>query len=80
MDAAYAGAIAPAQMRDVYVMQTRSKERSNADILLLAMRNIWPHDPVGRLKEAGFDCHRRRSIWRVMGRPRGLLRRRVTGP
>jgi hypothetical protein len=63
---AYAGAIAPGQTRDFYVMQTRSEERSNADILLLAMRNIWPLDPIGPLKEAGFDGHCRRPIWRVV--------------
>jgi CheY-like chemotaxis protein len=43
-------------------------ERSNADILLLAMSDIWPHDPIGPLREAGFDGHCRRpcSLWRVL--------------
>lgn len=45
--------------------------RSDADtthILLLAMSNIWPHDSVALLKEAGFDGHCRRpcSLWRVV--------------
>jgi DNA-binding response OmpR family regulator len=43
-------------------------ERSNADMLLLAMSNIWPLDQIGHLKEAGFDGHCRRpcSLWRVV--------------
>lgn len=42
-------------------------EPANADILMLAMSNIWPLDPIGPLKEAGFDGHCRRpcSLWRV---------------
>jgi DNA-binding response OmpR family regulator len=43
-------------------------ERSNADILLLAMSNVWPLDPIGPLRDAGFDGHCRRpcSLWRVV--------------
>ncbi|ACD18827.1 response regulator [Paraburkholderia phytofirmans] len=42
-------------------------ERSNADVLILAMSNVWPLDPVSLLKDAGFDGHCRRpcSLWRV---------------
>ncbi|MEN8504274.1 histidine kinase [Paraburkholderia sp. SIMBA_050] len=40
---------------------------SNADLLLLAMSNLWPLDPIGSLKQGGFDGHCRRpcSLWRV---------------
>ncbi|HYS68196.1 MAG TPA: histidine kinase [Paraburkholderia sp.] len=42
-------------------------EQSNADVLLLAMSNVWPLDQIGLLREAGFDGHCRRpcSLWRV---------------
>jgi CheY-like chemotaxis protein len=48
--------------------RTVRAEASNADVLLLAMSNIWPLDPIGPLKEAGFDGHCRRpcSLWRVV--------------
>lgn len=41
---------------------------AHADILLLAMSNIWPQDPIGPMKDAGFDGHCRRpcSLWRVI--------------
>jgi DNA-binding response OmpR family regulator len=44
------------------------EDASNAGILLLAMSNIWPLDPVAGLKQAGFDGHCRRpcSLWRVV--------------
>lgn len=43
-------------------------ERAHADMFLLAMSDIWPLDPIGPLKEAGFDGHCRRpcSLWRVV--------------
>lgn len=43
-------------------------ESSSAEILLLAMSNVWPLDPIAALKEAGFDGHCRRpcSLWRVL--------------
>jgi hypothetical protein len=48
-------------------MRTARAERSNADVLMLAMSNVWPLDPIGLLKDAGFDGHCRRpcSLWRV---------------
>ncbi|QQC66187.1 response regulator [Paraburkholderia ginsengisoli] len=48
--------------------RTVRAEPSNIDVLLLAMSNIWPLDPIGQLKEAGFDGHCRRpcSLWRVV--------------
>lgn len=47
--------------------RTARAERSNADVLMLAMSNVWPLDPIGLLKDAGFDGHCRRpcSLWRV---------------
>jgi DNA-binding response OmpR family regulator len=50
-----------------FVRQIRA-ERSTSDILLLAMSNIWPLDPISLLREAGFDGHCRRpcSLWRVV--------------
>lgn len=47
--------------------RTVRAEAGNAHLLLLAMSNIWPLDPIGPLKEAGFDGHCRRpcSLWRV---------------
>lgn len=52
---------------DYHFTRAVRAERSNADILLLAMTNIWPLDPIGPLKDAGFDGHCRRpcSLWRV---------------
>jgi CheY-like chemotaxis protein len=43
-------------------------ERTSPEILLLAMSNIWPLDPIEQLKEAGFDGHCRRpcSLWRIV--------------
>lgn len=40
---------------------------AHADVLMLAMSNIWPSDPIGQMKDAGFDGHCRRpcSLWRV---------------
>jgi hypothetical protein len=37
-------------------------------MLLLAMRNIWPLDPIGSLREAGSDGHCRRpcSLWQMV--------------
>ncbi|CAB3784560.1 histidine kinase [Paraburkholderia fynbosensis] len=48
--------------------RTVRAEPAHASILLLAMSNIWPLDPIGPLKEAGFDGHCRRpcSLWRVV--------------
>jgi CheY-like chemotaxis protein len=48
--------------------RTLRSDLSNADILLLAMSNIWPLDPIDQLKDAGFDGHCRRpvSLWRVV--------------
>ncbi|HZZ11037.1 MAG TPA: histidine kinase [Paraburkholderia sp.] len=43
-------------------------EPSRGEILVLAMSNILPLDPIANLKEAGFDGHCRRpcSSWRVL--------------
>jgi hypothetical protein len=50
-------------------MQARSKERSNADTLLLAMRNIWPLDLIGLLKRPVLTGtpgdHARHRPWRT---------------
>jgi CheY-like chemotaxis protein len=48
--------------------RTVRAEPAHANVLLLAMSNIWPLDPIGPLKEAGFDGHCRRpcSLWRVV--------------
>lgn len=48
--------------------RTLRSDSSTANILLLAMSNIWPNDSVALLKEAGFDGHCRRpcSLWRVV--------------
>ncbi|QSN62876.1 histidine kinase [Caballeronia sp. M1242] len=45
--------------------------RMDADVtgrLLVAMSNVWPADPVQKLKDAGFDAHCRRpcSTWRIV--------------
>ncbi|MGF6770072.1 CheY-like chemotaxis protein [Paraburkholderia sp. GAS199] len=43
-------------------------EELNRGVLMLAMSNIWPLDPIATLKAAGFDGHCRRpcSLWRVV--------------
>lgn len=53
---------------DYQFTRTVRAEAANAGILLLAMSNIWPLDPIGVLKAAGFDGHCRRpcSLWRVV--------------
>lgn len=55
-------------LADYAFVRTVRAEPSNVDILLLAMSNIWPLDPVGPMKDAGFDGHCRRpcSLWRVV--------------
>ncbi|WP_345815995.1 histidine kinase [Paraburkholderia sp. PREW-6R] len=53
---------------DYRFTRTLRSDLANADVLLLAMSNIWPRDPIGQLKDAGFDGHCRRplSLWRVV--------------
>ncbi|MFL9900781.1 histidine kinase [Paraburkholderia fungorum] len=57
-------------------------EPSNAGILLLAMSNIWPLDPIAGLKQAGFDGHCRRpcSLWRVVDILEGYFAQPIVGP
>ncbi|CAD6527938.1 response regulator [Paraburkholderia metrosideri] len=42
-------------------------DASCANLLILAMSNIWPLDSVTALRNAGFDGHCRRpcSLWRI---------------
>lgn len=42
-------------------------DASFANLLILAMSNIWPLDSVTALRNAGFDGHCRRpcSLWRI---------------
>lgn len=53
---------------DYQFTRTMRTEQANADVLMLAMSNIWPLDTISQLKEAGFDGHCRRpcSLWRVV--------------
>jgi CheY-like chemotaxis protein len=66
---------------DAFLMDTRLDSRLNyqlareirteattANILMLAMSDIWPLDPIHAMREAGFDghCRRPRSLWRII--------------
>jgi DNA-binding response OmpR family regulator len=66
---------------DAFLMDTRLDSRSNypfareiraetttSNILMLAMSNICPFDPIHAMREAGFDGHCRRpcSLWRII--------------
>jgi DNA-binding response OmpR family regulator len=55
---------------DYGFVKTVRADASCANLLILAMSNIWPLDSVTALRNAGFDGHCRRpcSLWRIADR------------
>lgn len=64
------------------LVRTIRNNASTADLLILAMSNIWPLDSVRALRKAGFDGHCRRpcSLWRIADLLDGYFRETVASP
>lgn len=53
--------------RDYAFARLMRREPATTGMLLVAMSNLWPGDPIADLKAAGFDAHCRRpcALWQL---------------